>query len=263
VPSAYLVQSLAGNVLVICSVCMVAVAVPVRPEHDKAMEDVSPPSAPERDLSDAATLLLDQAEHELVSNTADAWLQRMSMPQAVFDALDAYLEAFGLPVTREAEDEYRWRRQTWLRRAMDNWHLSHDYRDDAGYPMAPLREGRRMACRRLLNALTDSQRGEYVARDLAEMSRLEWAMAIASGPGEAPHPGNLPPILVQVALDGYFADDADRALDGTVPQYPDLHLVSETVLRASIADYCPECPNPLQWSSGLPIPVKAALDALG
>jgi hypothetical protein len=265
VAAGYLDRLTAGNLLMLGSFYFMVVFVHPRADRVKremAAAEAGLPPAAEQDLAEAATLLLSQAEYELASNTAEAWLERVSMPQEVFDALDAYLGAFGRPTTREAEAERTWRRHAWLRRAIDNWHHSHDYRDDAGYPMIPLREGQRTAHRRLLGALTDPERGPEVARDLAEMSRLEWVMAIARGPADAPHSGNLPPVIVQDALDDYFAGYSTQGGGETVPSYPDLHLVSETVLRASMADYCPECPNPLQWSSGLPAPVKAALDAL-
>ncbi|WP_203726451.1 hypothetical protein [Paractinoplanes durhamensis] len=218
----------------------------------------------EAGVIEATTRLVGQAEDELAGNTADAWLDRMSMPQAVFDALDAYLAAFGDPMTPDAAVEHRSRRRAWLWLAMDNWHRSPDYSDDAGCPMPSLRAGRLATHRRVRDALADPTLGEGVARDLLASSRLEWLMAVGRRAEDPPNSYNLPPSWVQAALDAYFAAKSDVELDDPdIPLYPDLHLVSETVVRAAMADYCPECPHNLHWSEGLPAPVRAALDALG
>ncbi|MFD0524823.1 hypothetical protein [Paractinoplanes durhamensis] len=111
-------------------------------------------------MIEATTRLVGQAEDELAGNTADAWLDRMSMPQAVFDALDAYLAAFGDPMTPDAAVEHRSRRRAWLWLAMDNWHRSPDYSDDAGCPMPSLRAGRLATHRRVRDALADPTLGE-------------------------------------------------------------------------------------------------------
>jgi hypothetical protein len=266
------VTILSGCIFFMLGSAIMAPAHQAKQEQQKPVEEADPPPdeaplgavMPEAELEEAVAELVHQAEYALASNTAEMWLGRISMPQVVFDALDAFLSAFRAPRNTEETAKQQERREVWLRRAMENWHGSPDYRDDAGYPMTPLRSGQREARQRLFRVLADPARGELVARDLAEMSRLQWFMAIARSPADSPNSCTLPAGVVRDALDAYFAVDGEGTLEsGVIPLYPDLHLIAETVLRASVAHFQPVYEHYRLWVHGLPVPVKAALDALG
>jgi len=262
-----LLDSIALSGFVLCFLSSVIVASPygfVNRRPVKAVDGSGPlldgPSEADILWNDAVGQLVDQAQFVLQSNTADAWIERLSMPVAVFDALDAFLGALEPAAAAAGAGVRREWRETWLRHAIENWHNSPEYQDDAGIPMVSLADGRLAARRRLDDVIADSRRGPEVANRLIGLSRLEWLMAVARDSASAANSFNLPAGEVQDALDAYFG--LDGAGSATAPLYPDLHLVSETVLRASVATCRYDRPDTVSWAYGMPAPVRAALDAL-
>jgi hypothetical protein len=248
--------------------------------QEKAVENRDPQSgdsfeAISREIrfkADAADLV-EGVEYYAATSTVDAWVERMSLPQRVFKALDAYVEALTESGTSLGLEDTR---AAWLAVAIDNWHNSLSHGDEPNVYWqdgidVSLRATYTNAKRSLVEARQDpAWDAERLARSFRlqkENARAEWMDALFSGPAADPS-GMDAPLMVRDALDGYFAE-VERELGGLeddpytfVPFYPGLQLVFETVLRASISQFNPEMPDPAQWRRGLPAPVKAALDAL-